>query len=192
VDGPWSTFDLTAGWLDQSVRGVPGVSNSILVLPAQSQDCNNATSSTCRKRATRETHRSKSRRGVTIEGLQPTTDLEDFLQDSPNNTGRWSVEPVSLGSNQIGTTNTPILRTSSVDFSVGVFGLAAGTFDATGPQRPTVLSTLVGTTGISIFKPISGFSLIPSYSISYTAGSIRSRSHITSLVSITLTRNHRK
>jgi hypothetical protein len=96
------------------------------------------------------------------------------MQDNTNSSKMWSIEPVSLGSNQIGATNIPILWTSSVDFSVGVVGLATGIFDPVGPQQSTILSTLVGTTGISVYRPMSGYSLIPSYSLSYTAGSIRS------------------
>ncbi|KAH7067170.1 aspartic peptidase domain-containing protein [Paraphoma chrysanthemicola] len=170
IDGPWSTFILGVGDPLQSFGCVPALSIPVVFLPTESQQCNGNSSGACANRTTFQPGKSKAYKKTGTF----TAFFGDFVSLLFNATGGstedaapWGQDHVWLGNDtrhDIGLATQYVVAVESLDFFVGSFGLAIGATSPTGVSRQTLLSALVN------------LQVIPSYSVSYTAGSFSSDS----------------
>ncbi|KAF2822378.1 acid protease [Ophiobolus disseminans] len=167
IDGPWSTFNLGVGKPIQSFRCVPGISDPVVMLPLESQECKSTSTNQCRDRTTFFSSRSSTWNETGFAEIPFSVSLEPGFHEHTNGnpeTAVWGSENVYFGHNELrdlGVARQFVLEVPNIDFFVGVFGLAVGSVSATGVQRRTLLEELYSA------------SAIPSRSFSYTAGSAK-------------------
>jgi hypothetical protein len=165
IDGPWSTFNFAVGDPVQLFRCVPGVSQPVVFLPIDSQNCNSTSSGNCGGRATFHPNISKTWK---LAGLFDDIgrSMQFLLPPGANTTAIWGLDTVLFGNNlirDIGSARQYVAQVASAAFFIGVFGLALGTVSTGGSQSPNLLPAL------------RNAMVVPSSSFSYTAGSTRSK-----------------
>ncbi|KAF1922203.1 acid protease [Didymella exigua CBS 183.55] len=163
ADGPWSTFNFGVGDPIQPFRCLPGISFPFIVLPVQSDWCNE----TCEAQTTIFRPEGSSTWRIaglwSVNGYDDITGYDDGSSTSNDSSAIFGVDSVSLGhrTKDILISQYYVLGSRSKRFYVGTFGLAVGSsWLSKEIDKPKVLDSLY-----------DAAHSIPSRSFGYTAGS---------------------
>lgn len=180
MDGPWSTFNLGVGEPMQSFRCLPGVNLPVLIIPNDRplawNKCNSSTDIDCRERAAFHSNASTTYRDNGIFSEWPSSpNLQglDIFNSSDYFVAKDTIRFGHNASRDVGFASQYMFGTSSIDFFIGVFGLAPGKFGS---------SELEST----LFSALAEQFAIPSASFSYSAGSAASMKSITKFAESTV------
>jgi hypothetical protein len=133
------------------------------MLPIESAQCNDTMIGSCGERTIFHDHSSKSYATVGIQQASMFPDILSLLgNESAAKVGIDNVIFGNIALQSISKARQYIYGSISRQLSVGVFGLAAGSISQSGEALPTLLYAMASARAI------------PSNSFSYTAGSIKS------------------
>jgi hypothetical protein len=141
-------------------RVVPGISSPLVILPIQSDWCNE----TCEAQTT-ILHRNQSTTWEDAGLFSIPPSISDNDEISGVQSGIWGVDRVYLGpsARDIATSLQYVVGVTLKKFYIGTFGLSVGQVGPFGNTKPGFLQGL------------RDASVIPSLSFSYTAGSVNSK-----------------
>jgi hypothetical protein len=144
----------------QPFRVIPGISSPLVILPIESDWCNE----TCEPQST-ILHTNQSRTWQDAGQFSIPPDISDDDETLGVQNGIWGIDRVYLGPSvrDIATSLQYVVGVTLQKFYIGAFGLSVGHVGPFGSTKPGFLQGL------------RDANVIPSLAFSYTAGSVRSK-----------------